>query len=231
MVAGRLQRPAWPRAGGRTSRISRRSAGQDQAQIYQELVAGPPPRATAPQCGHGAAPAGELTTSFLSICSEVKDNRIVPHGYLPLEQRKSVARALGADDDLAEDAGSTAVGGDPDYIAGGGDSLVYRDPLADLPAGTAPAAVQATLYYQAIPPYYLQDRYCTSKSADTQRLYFLAGHLNLEGTAAETGSSRLPAPGPSACPNGPRPPRRGRGRSRRPARGDVARFRRDPWRC
>ena len=45
--------------------------------------------------------------------------------------------------------------------------------------------MQATLYYQAIPPFYLQDRFCTAKGADTERLYFLAGRLNLAGTAAE----------------------------------------------
>ena len=49
-----------------------------------------------------------------------------------------------------------------------------------------PAAVQATLYYQAIPPFYLQDRFCTAQGQDTQRLYFLAGHLNLTGTQAES---------------------------------------------
>jgi hypothetical protein len=52
--------------------------------------------------------------------------------------------------------------------------------------GARPAAVKATLYYQATPPFFLQDRFCTSKSEDTQRLYFLAGHLNLQGTQAES---------------------------------------------
>ena len=36
----------------------------------------------APVCGVGAKPAGELTTSFLSICAKVKDNRILPQGFL-----------------------------------------------------------------------------------------------------------------------------------------------------
>ena len=44
-----------------------------------------------------------------------------------------------------------------------------------------PAAVQATLYYQATPPFYLQDRFCTSSSKDTKRLYYVAGKLNLAG--------------------------------------------------
>ena len=45
--------------------------------------------------------------------------------------------------------------------------------------------MQATLHYQATPPFYLQDRFCTAKGPDRDRLYFLAGHLNLEGTEAQ----------------------------------------------
>jgi hypothetical protein len=51
--------------------------------------------------------------------------------------------------------------------------------------------VTATLYYQATPPYYLQDRFCTSQSADTQRLYFLAGNLDLNNTPAAGWKLRL----------------------------------------
>ena len=82
---------------------------------------------------------------------------------------------------------------DPDYREGGGDSLLYEINLAEI-KGT-PATVQATLFYQAIPPFYLQDRFCTSKSRDTQRLYFLAGHLNLEGTEAESWKLELVSTG------------------------------------
>ncbi|UEM20939.1 hypothetical protein JL100_028415 [Skermanella mucosa] len=159
---------------------------QDQAQIYQELVTAPPtdlPAGQAPVCGHDVKPTGDFTTSFLSICADVKDNRILPHGFLGLDQRRAIAKALGAGPDLAEDVTPTAVGDDPDYRDGGGDTLVYAVPLADL-KGTA-ASVKATLYYQATPPYYLQDRFCTAKGADTDRLLFLAGHLNLDGTEAQ----------------------------------------------
>jgi hypothetical protein len=113
----------------------------------------------------------------------VKDNRILPSGFLPEPARRAIAHALGAGDDLARDVGPHAVGGDPDYRRGGGDALVYEVPSGDL-AGT-PVAVEATLYYQATPPYYLEDRFCTSRGDDTQRLYFLTGHLNLDGSAAE----------------------------------------------
>jgi hypothetical protein len=44
--------------------------------------------------------------------------------------------------------------------------------------------VRATLYYQAQPPFYLQDRFCTSRSADTERLRHMVGRLDLAGTPA-----------------------------------------------
>ncbi|MGH6769083.1 MAG: hypothetical protein ACRECO_08690 [Xanthobacteraceae bacterium] len=152
---------------------------QDQAQIYQELTVAPADVA-APVCGPQAKPEGALTTSFLSICSRVKDNRLLPHGFLPLAERIKIAGALGAGADLAEEVASVAVGDDADYRNGGSDSVVYRIPLADI-RGT-PAAVRASLYYQATPPYFLQDRFCTSKSEDTSRLYYVAGRLDVAAT-------------------------------------------------
>ncbi len=154
---------------------------QDQAQVYQELVTSPAP-ADSPQCGKQATPGGDLTTSFLSICSNVKDNRLLPDGFLPLDDRIALARSIGANAELAEESGAHHVGDDPHYRNGGGDALDYVIPLADIPG--EPAAVQATLHYQATPPFYLQDRFCTAKGPDRDRLYFLAGHLNLAGTEA-----------------------------------------------
>jgi hypothetical protein len=61
----------------------------------------------------------------------------------------------------------------------------YAVPLAALAAGGEPASVRATLYYQAQPPFYLQDRFCTSKSSDTERLRYMVGHLDLDGAEAE----------------------------------------------
>jgi hypothetical protein len=162
---------------------------ETQAQIYQELVSTPPPAGSGQpaQCGHTAKPEGQLTTSFLSICAEVKDNRLLPHGFLPEAKREKIAQALGAGDDMAEDAGSTAVGDDPDYQipedgSAGKDSLDYRIPVKDIRG--EPVAVRASLNYQATPPFYLQDRFCTAKGPDRDRLYFLTGHLNLNGTEA-----------------------------------------------
>ncbi len=171
---------------------------QDQAQIYQELVSAPPPGDDNPTCGLEAPIRPPLTTSFLSICGRVKDNRILPAGFLSREQRIKIAKAFGAGNDLALDVEPFDIGGDPDYREGGGDSLKYEIDLAEI-KGT-PAAVRATLYYQAIPPFYLQDRFCTSKSEDTQRLFFLAGHLNLQGTAAESWKLAVVSTGAVAVP-------------------------------
>ena len=111
---------------------------QDQAQIYQELVSTPPADTPDPICNAHAKPDGELTTSFLSICTEVKDNRILPTGFLPLEGRLEIAKALGADEELADrcrrDRQSTTI---PTISAGGSDTLTYSVPLADLPKGAA----------------------------------------------------------------------------------------------
>ena len=156
-------------------------SSQSQAQIYQELVA--TPAADAPICGPGAAPAGQLTTSFLSICSTVKDNRLLPNGYLPLAERIEIAAALGAGEDLAKETGAVGVGSDPDYEHGGGDSVVYDVALAELTG--KPASVTAALYYQATPPFYLQDRFCTASGTDTDRLYHMVTRLNLNETPAE----------------------------------------------
>jgi hypothetical protein len=182
---------------------------QNQAQIYQELVSDPPDGApvsdVAGLCGPDATPRGKLTTSFLSICAKVKDNRILPQGFLGLPARQQISAALGADDDMAKESGPTAVGNDPDYVSsdpnavtGGADSIEYRVPLADL-NGT-PASVVATLYYQATPPFFLQDRFCTSNTADTKRLYYLGGKLNLAGTPADNWKLRVTTSGPVRVP-------------------------------
>jgi hypothetical protein len=171
---------------------------QDQVQIYEELTAAPPETGVA-TCGFGAPPEGPLTTSFLSLCAKVKDNRLLPAGFLPLEQRVEIAEKLGAHRDLADETEPWAVGDDPDYRAGGSDSLTYRVKAAELDI-TKAATVQATLYYQPTPPYYLQDRFCTSESSDTKRLFYLSGKLGLAGTLAQDWKLRVVTSGPVALP-------------------------------
>ena len=170
---------------------------QDQVQIYQELVTAPP-TGVAARCGPHAAPTGELTTSFMSICGRLKDNRLLPTGFLPLDSRIEISRALGAGADMAEDTDPIGVGDDPDYRDGGADTLTYRIPRGDI-AGR-PASVEATLYYQAIPPYFLQDRFCTATGIDRDRLAYIASALKLEGTAAAGWKLQMVTTGRVALP-------------------------------
>jgi len=172
---------------------------QDQVQIYQELVS-TPPQTGAPTCGPHAKPAGWLTTSFLSICGKVKDNRLLPQGFLSLEDRKKIAVALGAEGDMAEETDPVGVGDDPYYRSGGGDSLIYSVPLSALDGKSKPVAVQATLYYQPTPPFFLQDRFCTARGADTQRLYYISGNLELDATPAKDWKLRVITSGPVTVP-------------------------------
>ncbi len=175
---------------------------QDQAQIYQELVRNP---------DH------EFTTSFLSIAHTVKDNRLLPPGWEPtlaraekyhLGSERLSAEALVEDVQAKLPDGEGGTVDDPWYVprskgglGGGGDELTYRVPLAGLDG--EPAQVRATLYSQSIPPFYLQDRFCTTPAGrDTQRLYFLAGHLDLEGTEAEGWKLRVVSSGDVGVPVG-----------------------------
>jgi hypothetical protein len=167
---------------------------QDQVQIFQELVTTPP--SASAQCGRHSEPTGELTTSFMSICGTLKDNRLLPQGFLPLDQRIEISRALGADADMAEDSGAVGTGDDPTYKTGGGDTFAYHVPLSGLSG--SPAKVVATLYYQAIPPFFLQDRFCTAKGTDADRLRFVTSQLNLDGTRATQWKLNMVTSGPVA---------------------------------
>jgi hypothetical protein len=120
----------------------------------------------------------------------------LPKGFLPLDQRLQISHALGAGDDLAEDVGPVGTGDDPAYADGGGDTFAYRVPRAGL-TGT-PAKVSATLYYQAIPPFYLQDRFCTAKGTDADRLRYVASQLKLDNTRAADWKLEMISTGPVA---------------------------------
>jgi mono/diheme cytochrome c family protein len=136
-----------------------------QVQIYEELIKNA---------------EGKFTTSFTRRDETVKDNRLLPIGWTEHGPNPSLnGRFLAA-------THAEGVHGDPDYVNGQGmDRIIY---LITLPAGVDPSqvAVQATLYYQSIPPYYLNDRFETAPhGAGTQRLHFLASNLKLDRTPAE----------------------------------------------
>ena len=68
------------------------------------------------------------------------------------------------------------------------------------PTRRSRASVKATLYYQATPPFFLQDRFCTSQSADTKRLYYMTAKLKLDREPVQDWKFRLVTSGPVAVP-------------------------------
>lgn len=110
---------------------------------------------------------GKLTTSFLGLSKEVKDNRLLPRGW----------STTASDTDFMQPIG---VGRDVRYADGSGtDEVLYRIP--EVRAAGA-ITVVARLHYQSIPPYYLRDRFTIGRGAETDRLRHLASRLNVTGT-------------------------------------------------
>ena len=137
-----------------------------QVQIYETLL-----------CDAG----GRMTTSFVRGCKRLKDNRLLPRGW----------RADGPDPSLdgeyleATHPGPVAAE-DPRYADGSGsDEIVYD---VTLPAGVSAEGltVKATLFYQALPPYYLENLFATAPDGPaTRRLHYLCSHIDLTGTPIE----------------------------------------------
>jgi hypothetical protein len=142
---------------------------QDQVQIYEELNLNI-------QCA--------MTTSFLRRDYQLKDNRLLPSGWTttgPLKADKTPYIPA----DYLHETYPISVGGDPAYADGSGTNVVrYEVPLSAFTARKL--SVTATLYYQSIPPYFLNDRFSQAPNAPaTQRLYYLTSNLQTKGTAIE----------------------------------------------
>jgi len=153
---------------------------QEQVQVYEERYV----------YKAGTGP-GTLNTSFLGVNEVVKDNRLLPRGY-QYKYLLEKANAIPGDDEfesllptslIPKAEGSINPRDDPDYTSGSGaDTVTYRIPVAQL---TGAVAVRAQLNYQSLPPYWLRERFASGKlpggtSQQTQRLYYLTGHVNLE---------------------------------------------------
>ena len=130
---------------------------EGQVQIYEELI---------------ADSKGKITTSFVGLDHPLKNNRLLPKGW----------RMDGPYGEFTAPHGDAER--DPEYVnpngATGADRIIYRIPLNDRTRNAA--SVRVTLNYQSIPPYYLKDRFTIGKGAETQRLAYLASHLNLDKT-------------------------------------------------
>ena len=142
---------------------------QDQVQIYEELT---------------QDADKTFTTSFIRRIFHPKDNRLLPHGWRG-PGTPEFTEKFGTSEVTTAFMKATRPEGnahdDPNFTPGG-DRLRYQ---IDLPYGVDPAdvTVTATLMYQAIPPYYLKQRFETAPDRPaTQRLYYLASRLKTQGT-------------------------------------------------
>lgn len=149
-----------------------------QVQIYEEL---------------NRDKAGAFTTSFIHRVHIVKDNRLLPDGWRESSVFKPQGEVMLQ---FMEATDPRAVGDDPDYKDrgpgfNGRDSVQYR---IELPAQYRNKAltVEATMYYQAIPPYWLKQRFdLAPKGEATRRLHYLASRLDLEGTVLQQWKFRI----------------------------------------
>ncbi|ATB32447.1 hypothetical protein [Melittangium boletus] len=131
---------------------------ENEVQIYEERI---------------ADSDGKLTTSFLGLYQPVKDNRLLPTGW------KSNFAPLLEGGKLPDGLAPHGVDGDSEYpddgsAACGCDVVTYKVPLSVI---TSHARLRARLHYQAIPPYYLRDRFSVPLP-DAQRLYQITSHLD-----------------------------------------------------
>ena len=141
--------------------------GDDQVQIYEEIF---------------KDSEGNVTTSFLRRVNEVKDNRIRPKGTDPeFFANPALSPYTQA---LAELHGEERF--DPHYTdpaLTGSDVIEYLITLDDETLSRV-HDVQVTLYYQAVPPSYLQERFRDAgvgpaENDEIKRLFYITSHLNV----------------------------------------------------
>jgi len=141
-----------------------------EVQIYEELI---------------KDSEGNFTTSFIRRDKIEKENRLLPRGWT----RHGPAPKSFNGEFLHSTFPEGAAELDPNYTNGSGTSKVsYVVPFSELPNGVdrSKLIVKASLYYQAIPPYYLMQRFeIAPNAAGTQRLFYLTSRLNPKGTPIE----------------------------------------------
>jgi mono/diheme cytochrome c family protein len=145
---------------------------QDQVQIYEELTQNAEKK---------------FTTSFIHRDYHPKDNRLIPKGTLK-PGSEAFVKKFGDSAITATFMKATLPEGlaktDNTFVPGS-DQTEYQ---IALPPGLEPSGLEvtATLYSQAIPPYYLKQRFDTApKGPATKRLYYLASRLKTKGTLIE----------------------------------------------
>jgi len=155
--------------GGSSEPHYQQVTAQNQVQLYEELT---------------KDSEGNFTTSFLGRVDDFKDNRLLPVGWTllgPSGFKPAFAEAT------SPHGGALS---DPDFTDGtGSDTLDYVAQIP--PAAARPLKVRATMYYQSIPPRFVNDRFNQAQGPGTRRLHFLTSHLDDSQTSFK--NWKLPA--------------------------------------
>ena len=136
----------------------------------------------------GTKPA---TLGYPAACNRVVPQHYQPHFFTgsPITRQDQVQiyeeLNLNIPADYLHETFPVSVGGDPAYADGSGTNIVrYEIPLTAFTSRNV--TVTATLYYQSIPPYFLNDRFSQAPTGPaTQRLHYLTSNLQTKGTAIE----------------------------------------------
>lgn len=138
----------------------------DQVQIYEELL---------------KDADGKFTTSFLRQDVHFKDNRILPRGWTHDGPDPKLFFGAPLEETRPDGVGADAHYADP--LGANGQSIVrYQVPL---PPGTDTSTlrISAKLYYQSVPPYYLNQRFEQAGNMPaTQRLYYIVTNFDTTQT-------------------------------------------------
>jgi hypothetical protein len=134
----------------------------DQVQIYEELL---------------KDADGKFTTSFIRQDVHFKDNRILPRGWTYAGPDPKLFFGAPLEETHPDGVGADAHYADP--LGANGQSVV-RYQIA-LPTGTDTGSlkVSAKLYYQSVPPYFLNQRF--EQAGDmpaTQRLFYIVTNFD-----------------------------------------------------
>lgn len=136
---------------------------QDQVQVYETLL-------------HSAD--HKFSTSFIHAGKTIKDNRLLPRGW----SAKGPGPGLKGKFLKATHPGPLAKHDERYQDGSGSDVVTYK---MSLPAGVDPSdcEVRVTLYYQSIPPYFLQSLFETAPHGPaTQRLHYICSNMDLSDT-------------------------------------------------
>ncbi len=174
----------------------------DKVQIYEELI---------------TDAEGEFTTSFIHRVHHIKDNRLLPKGWVDANTFAGYNSLADTDPRNIEPQGQVllqffkaadpdgeSVTADPDYRPGknadgflvpsdGADRLRYVIPCSRLRGCNQRLWVKGTVYFQATPPSWLNQRFRLAREAKrhgfatpaTDRLYYFMSHLELSGGPLE----------------------------------------------